>query len=59
MFLKKKSDGTHVFSVFRSIISNLGSLLLQPFIICSICFIMSFFVMEQGIIGDQYFVTGC
>jgi len=59
----KESDGTHVFSAIQIIISNLGGLLLHPFSMTGYLFNLlchsSFLVMEQGIIGDQYFIAGC
>jgi hypothetical protein len=47
--------------VLHNIISHLGGLLLQPFsmmgYLLNLLYHLSYLIMEQGIIGDQYSVT--
>jgi len=56
----KRSDDTHVLSVFHNIISNLCELLLQPFnmtgYLLNLFCHLSYFIIEQNTIFDQHLI---
>jgi len=61
--LDKRCDDTYMFLILHNITSDLRGLLLQPFSMTSyllnlLCH-LSYLIMEQGIISNQYLVIGC